>query len=60
MTLSLLLALEGLRLFGAGFFYFAHGALAALGVLGAIQASLALALNPASSSWTSPPWAWTP
>jgi hypothetical protein len=35
--------LEALRLFGAGFFYFAH---AALGALGALQASLALALNP--------------
>ncbi len=40
------LALEALRLFGAGFFYFAHAALAALGALGALQASLALALNP--------------
>jgi ABC-2 type transport system ATP-binding protein len=46
MTPSLLLALEALRLFGAGFFYFAHAALAALGALGALQASLALALNP--------------
>jgi MFS family permease len=45
MTPSLLLALEALRLFGAGFFYFAHAALAALGALGALQASLALAFR---------------
>ena len=45
MTPSFLLALEALRLFGAGFFYFAHAALAALGALGALQASLALAFR---------------
>ncbi len=45
MTSSLLLALEALRLFGAGFFYFAHAALAALGALGALQASLVLAFR---------------
>jgi MFS family permease len=45
MTPSLLLALEALRLFGAGFFYFAHGALAALGAVGPLGASLALTLR---------------
>jgi len=45
LTPSLLLALEALRLFGAGFFYFAHGALAALGGVGPLGASLALTLR---------------
>ncbi len=33
MTLALLLWLGAFRLFGAGFFYFAHAALTALGAL---------------------------
>ncbi|WP_232822484.1 MFS transporter [Thermus sediminis] len=45
MMPGVLLALEALRLFGAGFFYFAHGALAALGAVGPLGASLALALR---------------
>ncbi len=45
MQLNFLLALEALRLFGAGFFYFTHGALAALGAVGPLGASLALTLR---------------
>lgn len=45
MPLALLLALEALRLFGAGFFYFAHSALVALGAVTPLGASLALGLR---------------
>ncbi|BFH76586.1 hypothetical protein TthTF19_17410 [Thermus thermophilus] len=45
MTLALLLWLEAFRLFGAGFFYFAHAALTALGALSPLEASLALAFR---------------
>lgn len=45
MLAAPLLALEALRLFGAGFFYFAHATLAALGALSPLEASLALTLR---------------
>ncbi|BDG20713.1 MFS transporter [Thermus thermophilus] len=45
MTIALLLWLEAFRLFGAGFFYFAHAALTALGALSPLEASLALAFR---------------
>ena len=43
MTIALLLWLEAFRLFGAGFSYFAHAALTALGALSPLEASSALA-----------------
>ncbi|GGN02641.1 hypothetical protein GCM10007092_16190 [Thermus composti] len=45
MLVASLLALEAFRLFGAGFFYFAHAALTALGALSPLGASLALAFR---------------
>ncbi len=45
MTIALLLWLEAFRLFGAGFFYFAHAALTALGALSPLEASSALAFR---------------
>ncbi|GAA6748875.1 MFS transporter [Thermus tengchongensis] len=45
MLVAPLLALEAFRLFGAGFFYFAHAALTALGALSPLEASLALAFR---------------
>ncbi|KHG66526.1 major facilitator family transporter [Thermus sp. 2.9] len=45
MSVTLLLGLEAFRLFGAGFFYFSHAALTALGALSPLEASLALAFR---------------